>query len=105
MKVKILTEGGKNIGYGHITKCIALYDEIQNRKNEVELIIQGDLENIVLLKGKNFRNENWISIDYLNRILTDEDYVIVDSYKAQTEHYEKISTKSKKALYIDDIRR
>lgn len=105
MKIKILTEGGKNVGYGHISRCIALYDEIQNRKYEVELIIQGDLEDIVLLQGKDFRNENWISIDYLNKTLTNEDYVIVDSYKAQFEHYEKISSKSKKALYIDDIGR
>lgn len=105
MKIKILTEGGKSIGYGHISRCIALYDEIQNRGNEVELIIQGDLDDIVLLKGKDFRNENWISIDYLNRTLTNEDYVIVDSYKAQIEHYKKISSKSKKALYIDDIGR
>lgn len=105
MKIKILTEGGKRIGYGHISRCIALYDEIKNRKNEVELIIQGDLEDIVLLKGKDFRIENWISIGYLNRTLTKEDYVIVDSYKAQNEHYEKISSKSKKALYIDDIGR
>ncbi|NLJ17762.1 bifunctional UDP-2,4-diacetamido-2,4,6-trideoxy-beta-L-altropyranose hydrolase/GNAT family N-acetyltransferase [Globicatella sulfidifaciens] len=105
MKIKIFTEGGKNIGYGHLSRCIALYDEIQNRRNEVELIIQGDLEDIGLLKNKDFRNENWISIEYLNKTLTNEDYVIVDSYKAQKEHYEKISSKSRKALYIDDIGR
>lgn len=105
MKVIIFTEGGKSIGYGHLSRCVALYDEIKNRGNEVELIIQGDLEDVVLLKGKDFRIENWISIDYLNRILTNEDYVIVDSYNAQNEHYKKISSKSKKALYIDDIGR
>lgn len=105
MKVKIFTEGGKSIGYGHLSRCVALYDEIQSRNIEVELIIQGDLESIGLIKGKSFKNENWISVEYLNETLTKEDYVIVDSYKAQVKHYEKIALKSKKALYIDDFGR
>lgn len=102
MKVIILTEGGKNIGYGHLSRCIALYDEIQNRSIEVELIIYGDVGNIGLLKGKVFRNEDWINIEYLEKNLLSEDYVIVDSYKADIEHYKKIALKSKRALYIDD---
>jgi spore coat polysaccharide biosynthesis predicted glycosyltransferase SpsG/RimJ/RimL family protein N-acetyltransferase len=102
MKVKIFTEGGKSIGYGHLSRCIALYDEIQNRSIEVELIIYGDVGNIGLLKGKVFRNEDWINIEYLEKTLSSEDYVIVDSYKADIEHYEKIALKSKRALYIDD---
>lgn len=102
MKVKIFTEGGKSIGYGHLSRCIALYDEIQSRSIAVELIIYGDVGNIGLLKGKVFRPEDWINIEYLEKNLSSEDYVIVDSYKADNKHYEKIALKSKRALYIDD---
>ena len=102
MKVKIFTEGGKNIGYGHLSRCTALYDEIQSRSIEVELITYGDVDNIHLLKSKVFRNEDWINIEYLEKTLSSEDYVIVDSYKADRDYYEKISLKSKRAIYIDD---
>ncbi len=56
MRVYILTEGGRNIGFGHITSCIALAQGIKvhiggwvnekmgRRENEVavEFIVKGD---------------------------------------------------------------
>jgi spore coat polysaccharide biosynthesis predicted glycosyltransferase SpsG len=105
MKVKIFTEVAMSIGYGHLSRCIALMDELLFRNVEVDLIIYGDLISAKLLENKVYRNENWINIDYLDNNIDSEDLVIVDSYKAGVEHYELISSKSKKALYIDDNNR
>lgn len=33
MKVFILTEGGKDIGFGHITRCLSLYHAFEERDN------------------------------------------------------------------------
>ncbi|TJX68846.1 GNAT family N-acetyltransferase [Soehngenia saccharolytica] len=105
MKVIILTEGGKNIGLGHLSRCIALYDEIQSRNIKVELIVHGEVSNIRILEGKAYKNVDWANIEYLDNTISDEDYVIVDSYLANYVCYETISLKSKRALYIDDIGR
>lgn len=105
MKVKIFTEVGESIGYGHLYRCVSLYEEIQKRRVEAELIIHGKLENISILKNKTVTYHNWINLEYLNKTLLSEDYVIVDSYIAQREHYELIASRSKKTLYIDDLGR
>ena len=31
MKVFIITEGGKNIGFGHITRCLSLYQAFEEK--------------------------------------------------------------------------
>ena len=103
--IKIFTEGGKETGYGHTTRCLSLYEEIQYRGMEVEFILQGDIEDVDFLKNKSIINEDWVDVNYLDRKITKNDYVIVDSYIAKEEHYKIISLKVQKALYIDDIGR
>lgn len=105
MKVKIFTEGGKNIGLGHITRCSSLFEEIASRGISVDLIVYGDIEEIDILKSIKVINENWLDMEYLSINLLLDDYVIVDSYKANEEIYEFISQNSKKVLFIDDIGR
>ncbi|MBS3972456.1 MAG: UDP-2,4-diacetamido-2,4,6-trideoxy-beta-L-altropyranose hydrolase [Erysipelotrichia bacterium] len=105
MKVKIFTEGGKDIGLGHISRCSSLYNEIINRGVLVDFIVYGDIADLGFLKGINIVNENWLDKEYLMNTLSANDYVIVDSYKATKEIYEIISKNSKRALFIDDIGR
>lgn len=102
MKVKIFTEGGLTAGYGHLSRCFSLYEEIENRKIDAELIVDGDFADIGFLKNKKIVRKKWIDVDFLVNTITQEDYVIVDSYQAQKEHYDIISLNSKKAIYIDD---
>jgi len=105
MKVKIFTEGGKNIGLGHITRCSSLYEEVANRGIDVELIIYGDISGVSLLNDVVHRNDNWIDKDYLRNELSKEDHVIVDSYLTPLEIYEEIASRVKSATYIDDTDR
>ena len=46
MRVKIFTEGGKDIGLGHISRCSSLYNEIANRGIRVDFIVYGDIGKI-----------------------------------------------------------
>jgi spore coat polysaccharide biosynthesis predicted glycosyltransferase SpsG/L-amino acid N-acyltransferase YncA len=105
MKVKIFTEGGKNIGLGHISRCSSLYNEIATRGIPVDFTVYGDIGKIDFLNGINIINENWLDKEYLINNLSPDDFVIVDSYKANKELYEIISKKSIRALFIDDIGR
>jgi len=42
MKVFIITEGGKNIGFGHITRCLSLYQAFEEKEIIPEFILNSD---------------------------------------------------------------
>ncbi|MFZ3577520.1 UDP-2,4-diacetamido-2,4,6-trideoxy-beta-L-altropyranose hydrolase [Virgibacillus sp. DJP39] len=102
MRALIFTEGGSQIGLGHISRCSSLYDELEGRGLDVEFIIFGDSEDIGIIKNKKFKLINWLSIDFLNNYIKESDYCIVDSYLASEELYRVISNRAKKSLFIDD---
>lgn len=105
MKIKIFTEGGKDIGLGHVSRCSSLYNEVSDRGISVEFMVFGDIGNIDFLNGINIINENWLDKEYLFNSISSDDYAIVDSYKAAKAIYNIISKNTKKALFIDDIGR
>ena len=103
-RVIIFTEGGIGIGFGHITRCLALYTEIISRGYEVQFIVYGsNIEKI--LKNENYTNLDWKDIYFLDNLLKKTDYVIIDSYLANKEIYDYIAQKVYKVLYIDDNNR
>ena len=105
LKIKIFTEGGPDIGLGHISRCSALYDEIIDRGISAEFYIYGEIDNTKIASRKNIHNVNWLTKEFLNNNITENDYCIVDSYLASVDLYEIVASKSKKALYIDDTGR
>lgn len=103
-RVVIFTEGGDNIGFGHITRCSALYEELLSRGMETIFVIYG--KNVdEILKGKNYILLDWKNKEFLNKFLKKDDYIIIDSYLATLDIYEFISKNVKKCLYIDDNNR
>ena len=92
MKVKIFTEGGGDIGLGHISRCCSLFDEVYNRGIDIDFIIYGDILNVESFIDRPVINDNWLSADYLNRNVERTDYCIVDSYLASKKLYEIIKT-------------
>lgn len=103
-RVVIFTEGGDNIGFGHITRCSALYEELLERKIETVFVVYGkNIEDI--LKEKNYINQDWKDKEFLQNFLKKDDYVIIDSYLADLDIYEYISSNTSKCMYIDDNNR
>lgn len=108
MKVKIFTEGGAKYGLGHISRCSALYDELNRRGIFVELIIQDNgesIEDCLMLNNRIVEITDWQSEKYLKQTIEQNDYCIVDSYCASLENYETISKIAHRAMYIDDYGR
>lgn len=105
MRIKILTEAGSDIGYGHLSRMTSLYDEALTRGIDVELIVHGQLEAINFLGNREIRNLAWMDRDFIDEEIQAEDYLIIDSYLAGPEIYEKLAEQSKKLLYIDDTNR
>jgi len=102
MKVYILTEGGSKFGYGHVVRCSSLYEELFRRGFNVEFIINGDIAVKEALRDKKYSIRDWLSINFLSSLLTENDYVIVDSYLAGEDINAFISKHTKKSVFIDD---
>jgi len=106
MKVFIITEGGKNIGFGHITRCLSLYQSFKKRGILPKFIINGDDNIEYLLKNVNYQIFNWLDErNKLFEIIKDTDIAIIDSYLADSSFYIQISNLVKTPVYIDDNKR
>jgi len=105
MKVYLITEGGDDIGIGHITRCLSLYQAFEEKGLSPVLIVNGDSTVKDLLPGKNFEIVNWLKEDKLSGFIKDADIVIIDSYLADYEFYKKVSNLVKVPVYIDDNKR
>lgn len=106
MKVCILTEGGLDIGFGHIARCGALYDAFLKNKIIPKFLINGDSTVKGMLKGKRHKIFNWLDErGLLFDLIENSDIIILDSYLAGSDIYEIVSKITKIPVYIDDAKR
>ena len=106
MKVLIFTEGGKTTGFGHITRCIALYQAFEKSGIYPNLIVNGDDSIKDLLKNKKHIIFNWLKEEKKRfNFVKDSNIIIIDSYLADIKCYKKISSLAKVSVYIDDNKR
>lgn len=102
MDVFILTEGGKDFGFGHVARCSSIYQAFKKRDISPKFIINGDNSVKSILYSIDFKINDWLKdISFLNS----SDIVIIDSYLATIEIYEKISKKVSLTVYLDDNKR
>lgn len=99
MDIFILTEGGKNKGFGHIARCSSIYDAFKIRGFSPKMIINGD-ESIVPI----FNNLKFSIKDWINELppIKPSDIVVIDSYLADESIYQKIFEISGLLVSFDD---
>lgn len=106
MKIVIITEGSSEIGFGHITRCMSLYQAFKEKELPVQFIVNGDSTIEHLLENTKHKIFNWLEDSFrLFKSLNNSDIVIIDSYLADEEFYKKISKSVAIAVYIDDNKR
>lgn len=106
MKVAIITEGFENTGYGHITRCISLYQAFEERNITPIIYLNGDEKSKSFLININYELINWLTHPaQLIKKIINSDIVIIDSYYASKEFYENISKFTKLLLIVDDFMR
>jgi len=106
VKVVFLTEGGRDIGFGHVTRCLSLYQVFEARRHRPEFIIAGDESVKQILHRERYRILNWRSREKeLKDILKKADTVVVDSYLAGLDKYNVISDTAPIPVFIDDNNR
>ncbi len=103
MKIFIITEGNSEVGFGHISRCRALYQAFEEKNINPCFIINGDDSVVELLDHSNYILLNWLNeSSKLYKIINNSDIVIIDSYLADYSIYKKISDISRISVFIDD---
>jgi len=99
VSICIFTEGGTEYGYGHISRCCALYDEFVKRGNTCVLYVAGDAR----LSGEYvWKSVEWRDISVLQGLRLSGLFAVADSYRAGLEIYEYIAKASAGVLFFDD---
>ncbi|MCX6175224.1 MAG: bifunctional UDP-2,4-diacetamido-2,4,6-trideoxy-beta-L-altropyranose hydrolase/GNAT family N-acetyltransferase [Ignavibacteriales bacterium] len=103
MKISIITEGFSKTGYGHITRCLSLYQAFEKKYILPTLYINGDDNVRSLLPNTNYKIIDWAAHPTkLIGEIKNSDIVIIDSYLVGKDFYENISKHAKVSLFIDD---
>lgn len=100
MQAIIFTEAGNGFGLGHLSRCEALKDYLENANFEVCIYCRGNYI------SPHCKQIEWISDDYsnLDEIINNK-LVVVDSYYANKELCEYINNKAKVCVFFDDFNR
>ncbi|MDW8433458.1 MAG: glycosyltransferase [Aquificaceae bacterium] len=103
MKVLFLTEGSYQIGHGHVTRCLSLYQAFEVFGVNTHMLIHGDQTVQGLLQGVNYELYPWLEdFRYVREKLKSFNAVVIDSYLAGNDVYENISASVPVKLFIDD---
>ena len=106
MKVFFVTEGGRHIGFGHITRCVSLCQAFEEKGVLPDLIVNGDKTIEVLLKDENYKIFNWLEKkQVLFNVIKGADVIIIDSYLADHGLYNEVSEIVDTVVCVDDNNR
>lgn len=106
MKAFIITEGYQSTGYGHITRCLSLFQAFQSKGITPLMIVNGDEPARHFLESSEYILLNWLdnTIELLNKIDSDS-IIIIDSYKAGEGIYTMLKSRCALLAVIDDYMR
>lgn len=122
-KAIFIAHGGKNIGMGHVIRCMSLANTFRFKgysvkfiskyetgqralyDNDFEVIPYFDIEEV----GEGFhygtKRELELDLEFIHNILDEEnaDVLVVDSYNVTNQFLQAVAKKVKCSIYIDDI--
>lgn len=106
MQAFILTEGGKNIGFGHMTRCLSVAQALADKGIAVTFIVEGDESIAAFLKNKKYHVFPWRRQEKkLFEIIKNARILIIDSYLADVSLYKKLAQLTGAIVYFDDNKR
>ncbi|NQU94927.1 MAG: UDP-2,4-diacetamido-2,4,6-trideoxy-beta-L-altropyranose hydrolase [Candidatus Omnitrophica bacterium] len=105
-KVFIITEGGKNVGFGHLARCVSLSQAFEERSISPVFIINGDKSVCNILGKRKYFIFDWLKEKKrLLETVRGSAICIVDSYMCDERFYKEISNNVDLAVYVDDNNR
>jgi len=103
--VLVVTEGGKEFGFGHITRCLSIANAFQQRGLDVNFVVNGD-DSIISLFDKTPMIFNWLkNRSKLLEFLEDSQIVLIDSMMITDAQILDIESICNITIFIDDEKR
>ena len=99
----ILTEGGRENGFGHITRCISIANAFQSKGVNINFIVHGDNSVKSLLSDFKYSIYNWIDgFNKIELLVKDSLLVLIDSIQVSNKKIINISKLDTVVIHIDD---
>lgn len=106
LHVLIVTEGGTDFGYGHLTRCLSLAEACEEAGMEVSFAVRGDESVEEVIGGYEFEIYNWlVEKARLLQELKQSDVMILDSYHAPEEFVREMGAIVGVPVFMDDTNR
>lgn len=99
--LKIFTMGGRQTGFGHLSRMIPMYDAWCDAEHEACFFIEGDYAALGILEGRKAIICNWQANDSFYTIM-DSDCLLIDTLSAPREFISKVLKITRKVFFISD---
>lgn len=96
----ICSIGGKEIGFGHISRMIPIYDAFEQIGIQSKFYIQGDDKVLDILESRNVKINNWILGDLVQ--IFENDIILIDTLDPPVELINKYLKITKNVYFISD---
>jgi len=103
VEVVFFTEGGKEAGLGHISRCVALFDALSGQGIASQMVVDGDDSVAYVLGERPFTVSGWNrDSDAAASMACGAGMAVVDSYRAPLGVYAALSHAVGLPVYFDD---
>jgi len=102
LEILFLTEGGKGIGFGHISRCSALADGFYQLGHSVKMHLRGEIQNMNNLNNYTCFKTEWFEEEILNKIIEEHEIIVIDSYLASQKILAKIAETTPTPIFLVD---
>lgn len=105
MKIVFRTNGGKDIGLGHIYRCLSLAKAIEDENKNVEITFVSNEESSEIIEKNNYKyisSNNFDEEDIKQIKNQNPDIIIFDSYLADDEYLKRLKEIAKLIIFDDN---
>ena len=104
--IKVVTEGGKKFGFGHITRSLSIVSAFEKYGFSNSFIIDGDDSVKDMLKQTNYKIYDYKNqTNQLIKDISDADLVLIDAINISDGLIKQIEDSSLYTIFIDDEKR
>lgn len=104
-KLVIITEGGQEFGFGHITRCLSISKIFKDYNYQINFIINGDKSVDSILNDTNYTILNWLKDSKLFLYIQDSSFILVDSIQISDKLLIQLEKTNIPIIFIDDEKR
>jgi len=101
-RILFLTEAGDGIGFGHLSRSIALADGFESLDCDITFIVRVTEKPVIQNRPYREQNKEWIDKKFLDTTIPLFDLTVVDSYRINDEMLNYISEKSENPVFLID---